>query len=86
MFLNHFGFESPAYYYRYSSDSDGELNSAKVDAEMSLYSAWQLMQNVKLVTLCVTDEEEELTGLIEVKDLQNAKQTFSKLTFQGKDR
>ncbi len=35
------------------------------------------MQDVKLDTLCVTDEEEELTGLIAVKDIANASMSLS---------
>ena len=77
--LNHFGFEEPQLITTVTPQiKDAEIQAQpKVDAGMSLYAAWQLMQDVKLDTLCVTDEEEELTGLIAVKDIANANMSLS---------
>ncbi len=47
--------KSHSLHYGYSSDEDAEIQAMfQVDAGMSLYAAWQLMQDVKLDTLCVT--------------------------------
>ena len=77
--LNHFGFEEPQLITTVTPQiKDAEIQAQpKVDAGMSLYAAWQLMQDVKLDTLCVTDDEEELTGLIAVKDIANANMSLS---------
>ncbi len=57
--LNHFGFEEPRLITTVTPQiKDAEIQAQpKVDAGMSLYAAWQLMQLSD--TLCVTDEEEE---------------------------
>ena len=77
--LNHFGFEEPPLITTVTPQiKDAEIQTQpKIDAHMSLYSAWQLMQDIKLDTLCVTDEKNDLTGLIAVKDIANANMSLS---------
>ena len=43
-----------------------------IDPEMSLFAAWNLMSETKTDTLCITDGERDLMGLIAVKDIANA--------------
>lgn len=43
-----------------------------IDAETSLYIAWNLMRETKTDTLCITDENNDLEGLIAVKDIASA--------------
>ncbi len=43
-----------------------------VDQEMSTRDAWQRMNERNIDTLCVTDEENNLLGLITVRDIANA--------------
>ncbi len=43
-----------------------------IDPEMSVRAAWTLMRDVEVDTLCVTDGEESLLGVISVKDIANA--------------
>ena len=77
--LNHFGFEEPPLITTVTPQiKDAEIQTQpKIDAHISLYSAWQLMQDIKLDTLCVTDEKNDLTGLIAVKDIANANMSLS---------
>lgn len=43
-----------------------------VDSEMSTRDAWQRMNDRNIDTLCVTDKEDNLLGLITVRDIANA--------------
>ena len=43
-----------------------------IDPEMSVRAAWTLMRDVEAETLCVTDTEENLLGIISLKDIANA--------------
>ena len=72
--LKHFGFEEPPLITTVTPQiKDAEIQKQpKVDGDMSLFDAWNLMQDVKLDTLVVTDSTEHLEGLIAVKDIANA--------------
>ena len=72
--LKHFGFEEPQLITTVTPQiKDAEIQKQpKVDGDMSLFDAWNLMQDVKLDTLVVTDSTEHLEGLIAVKDIANA--------------
>ena len=72
--LKHFGFEEPQLITTVTPQiKDAEIQKQpKVDGDMSLFDAWNLMQGVKLDTLVVTDSTEHLEGLIAVKDIANA--------------
>ncbi len=72
--LKHFGFEEPQLITTVTPQiKDAEIQEQpKVDGNMSLYNAWNLMQDVKLDTLVVTDDANHLEGLIAVKDIANA--------------
>lgn len=43
-----------------------------IDREMSVRAAWNMMRDVEIDTLCITDEDKELLGLITVKDIADA--------------
>lgn len=43
-----------------------------INGEMSLYAVWNLMREEHQDTLCITDENEDLRGLVTVKDIANA--------------
>lgn len=45
---------------------------AGIDGEMSVKAAWAMMRDVEIDTLCITSPEEELLGLITVKDIATA--------------
>ena len=72
--LNHFGVEQP----RLSVDMKAVIANIDirqepgVDGEMSLRAAWQHMMDQNIDTLCVIDDEQNLMGLISVKDIANA--------------
>ena len=72
--LKHFGFEEPQLITSVTPQiKDTEIQrQGGIDGEMSLFSAWNLMRDTKVDTLCVTDEENNLEGLIAVKDIANA--------------
>lgn len=72
--LKHFGFEEPPLITTVTPQiKDIEIqHQPGIDKEMSLYSAWNLMQKIRLDTLCVTDGKKDLIGLIAVKDIANA--------------
>ena len=72
--LKHFEFEEPQLITTVTPQiKDAEIQKQpKVDGDMSLFDAWNLMQDVKLDTLVVTDSTEHLEGLIAVKDIANA--------------
>ncbi|MCI1665196.1 MAG: putative manganese-dependent inorganic diphosphatase [Atopobiaceae bacterium] len=72
--LKHFGFEEPQLITTVTPQiKDLEIQRQPgIDCEMSLYEAWSLMRDIKLDTLAVTDEENDLIGLIAIKDIANA--------------
>ncbi len=72
--LDSFGFEEPELITSVTPQvKDTEIQrQGGIDAEMSLFSAWNLMRETKVDTLCVTDEENNLQGLIAVKDIASA--------------
>ena len=72
--LNHFGVEPP----RLSVDMSPNIGNIDirqepgVDGQMSCRAAWQRMNDRHIDTLCITNEEGELQGLITLKDIANA--------------
>ncbi len=72
--LKHFGIKKP----RLSVDMSPTISNIDirqeegVNEQMSMRSAWQRMVDRHIDTLCVTDEDQNLTGLISVKDIANA--------------
>ena len=72
--LRHFGFEQP----RLSVDLSPNISNIDirqepgVDGNMSMRAAWKHMLEHEIDTLCVTDKENNLLGLIAVKDVANA--------------
>ena len=72
--LKHFGFEEPPLITSVTPQiKDTEIQrQGGIDGEMSLFSAWNLMREAKTDTLCITDDDNNLEGLIAVKDIANA--------------
>ena len=72
--LEHFGFAEPELITSVRPQiKDTEIQKMPgIDAETSLYAAWDIMQKSKTDTLCITDANNELQGLIAVKDIANA--------------
>lgn len=72
--LEHFGVQPP----RLCTDVSPQIKDIDIrtqpgiDAEMSVRAAWTLMSDVEIDTLCIVDEEQELLGLITVKDIADA--------------
>ena len=72
--LQHFGVAPP----RRCTDLSPQIKDIDIrrqpgiDEEMSVRAAWTLMRDVEIDTLCITDSENELKGLIAVKDIANA--------------
>lgn len=71
--LKHFGFEEPALITTVTPQiKDAEIQKGgAIGEEMSLFDAWNYMRESKLDTLCII-ENDELKGLIAVKDIANA--------------
>ena len=72
--LRHFGFEEPELITTVTpqvKDTDIQRQPG-IDAEMSLFAAWNLMRESKVDTLCVTDADDRLEGIIAVKDIASA--------------
>ena len=69
--LQHFGVEPP----RLCTDVSPQIKDidirkqAGIDGEMSLRAAWNLMRDVEIDTLCIVDGDNELQGLITIKDI-----------------
>ncbi len=72
--LKHFGFDEPQLITTVTPQiKDCEIQrQAGIDADMSLFAAWSLMRETKTDTLCITNENNDLNGLIAVKDIANA--------------
>ena len=72
--LSHFGVKAP----RLCTDVSPQIKDidirqqAGIDLEMSVRAAWNMMRDAEIDTLCVTDGDRELLGLITVKDIANA--------------
>ena len=72
--LQHFGVEPP----RLCTDVSPQIKDidirkqAGIDGEMSLRAAWNLMRDVEIDTLCIVDGDNELQGLITIKDIADA--------------
>ena len=72
--LKHFGFEEPRLITTLTPQiKDVSYRKAEgIGPETSLSTAWSLMRNQNTSTLCVTDDDGGLLGLIAVKDVANA--------------
>ena len=72
--LKHFGFEEPRLITTLTPQIKDVTyrKTAGIDPETSLSTAWNLMRNENTSTLCVTDDNDTLLGLIAVKDVANA--------------
>ena len=72
--LKHFDVEPP----RLCTDVSPQIKDIDIrrqpgiDRELSVKAAWSMMRDAEIDTLCVTDAEDELLGLITVKDIANA--------------
>ena len=72
--LKHFGFKEPRLITTLTPQIK-DVNYRKTDGigpETSLSTAWNLMRTENTSTLCVTDDDGGLLGLIAVKDVANA--------------
>ena len=72
--LQHFGFEEPRLITSVAPQiKDIDITPlVSVDGETSLHVAWNLMRDKMCSTLCVTDEQGDLQGLIALRDIANA--------------
>ena len=72
--LQHFGVDAP----RLCTDISPQIKDIDIrtqpgiQAEMSVRAAWNLMREVEIDTLCITNENDELQGLITIKDIADA--------------
>ncbi|MDD4851180.1 MAG: putative manganese-dependent inorganic diphosphatase [Gemmiger sp.] len=72
--LHYFGVEPP----RLCTDVSPQMKDIDIrrqpgiDAEMSVKAAWAMMRDAEIDTLCVTDDADELLGIITVKDIATA--------------
>lgn len=72
--LKHFGFDEPQLITSVRPQiKDITIQRMEgIDRETSLFTAWNLMGETKTDTLCITNDKDELEGLIAVKDIANA--------------
>ncbi|MGI6756131.1 MAG: putative manganese-dependent inorganic diphosphatase [Atopobiaceae bacterium] len=72
--LKTFGFEEPALITSVAPQIKDITfqHQPGIDAETSLYVAWNLIQESKVDTLVVTDKSNDILGLVSVKDIANA--------------
>ena len=72
--LKHFGFEEPRLITTLTPQiKDVTYRKAEgIGPQTSLSTAWNLMRSENTSTLCVTDDDSNLLGLIAVKDVANA--------------
>ena len=72
--LKHFGFEEPPLITTVTPQiKDIKITPLPgIDAETSLFTAWNLMRDEKAGTLCIVDDRRDLKGLIAVRDIANA--------------
>ena len=72
--LQHFGVEPP----RLCTDVSPQIKDIDIrkqpgiDGEMSVRAAWNLMRDVEIDTLCIVGKDNELQGLITIKDIADA--------------
>ena len=72
--LKYFGMEPP----RLCTDVSPQIKDIDIrrqpgiDPETSVRSAWNLMRDAEIDTLCTVNADNELLGLITVKDIANA--------------
>ena len=72
--LDHFGFKEPELITTVTPQiKDIQIQKEPgIDGEMSLFAAWNRMQESKVDTLCITDGDNDLQGIIAIKDIANA--------------
>ena len=72
--LRHFGFDEPALITSVAPQIKdiSFQHQPGIDAETSLYVAWNLIQESKVDTLVITDADNDIEGLISVKDIASA--------------
>lgn len=72
--LKHFGFEEPELITSVSPQiKDIDINHQEgIAPETSLFAAWLLMGEAHVDTLCITDKDDDLQGLIALKDIATA--------------
>lgn len=72
--LRHFGFDEPLLITTVTPQiKDADIQyTVGIDCETSLFRAWTLMREAKMDTLCITDDQNRLLGLVAVKDIANA--------------
>ncbi len=86
--LKYFGFEEP----RLITSVTPQLKDADIQytvgigKETSLYAAWTLMRELKIDTLCITDEASDLLGLISIKDIAAANMDIFDTRVLGESR
>ena len=78
--LKHFGFNEPALITSVRPQiKDLSIQRQEgIDAETSLFTAWSLMRETKVDTLAITDEHNELEGIISIKDIATSTMEMSK--------
>ena len=80
--LRHFGVETP----ELREDARPQLKDAEyrispgIDADMSLKKAWNMMIQDEIDTLCVTDGEDNLQGIVSLKDIGQAYMNYEHST------
>lgn len=72
--LKHFGFDEPQLITSVAPQiKDIRISRQQgIDGDTSLFTAWNLMRDLHTGTLCITDEKDQLLGLISVRDIANA--------------
>ena len=72
--LDHFGFEEPPLLtsVRPQIKDISYPKEPGIDSEMSLFAAWTTLGPGTGDTLCITDDEKKMLGIIAVKDIANA--------------
>ena len=86
--LKHFGFDEPQLITTVTPQIKDIAFQRQpgINPETSLFSAWMLMRDTKLSTLCVTDDKNELLGLIAVKDIANANMDIFDIGILGESK
>lgn len=86
--LKHFGFNEPELITSVTPQiKDTEIQrQGGIDGEMSLFAAWSLMRISKADTLCITDDENNLEGIIAVKDIANANMDVFDMSVIGESK
>ena len=86
--LDHFGFEEPEIMFSIAPQiKDAKYTKMKgVDGEMSMFDAFNLMTVTNADTLCITDAENALVGLIALKDIARANLNIFDNTMLGSSR